>query len=227
MPLIEPGRSAPGFTLKDHQGKTHTLKQYAGRIVVVFFYPRSDSPSCITQACQFRDHFRDFTKIKATVLAVSPDGVEAAAQLAAEHTLPFPLLSDPPGPTGMPQTCRDYGVWDEKVLYGRKHMGVVRTTYLINREGKVARRWDHVKVSGHVPMVLEAAKRLHAGERLLDIAGKPVRLPKPRVAKKTRIGDSDPPYSPIRGPGNKSTRGPGARTVRKPVKQTKARGRVG
>src|SRR5947208_3646826 len=98
MPLIEPRRKAPAFTLKDQHGKTHSLKDYLGRIVVLYFYPKDQTSGCTNEACQFRDHFPDFTKIKAVVLGISPDSADSHLRFASEHQLLFTLLTDPLGP---------------------------------------------------------------------------------------------------------------------------------
>jgi len=140
----------------------------------------------------------------------------------SEHQLPFTLLSDPPAPNGVPPACDAFGVWGWKLLYGKRYKGVARTTYIIDREGRIARRWDNVKVPGHVAEVLEAVKLLHSGERLYDIEDRPVPIPRLKQRKKTRSHDTDPQYTPIRGGGNRSTRGPGARKTRSPVPKARS-----
>jgi peroxiredoxin Q/BCP len=212
MALIDPRRKAPIFTLKDQYNKSHNLKDYLGRIVVLYFYPKDATTGCTNEACQFRELFPDFTKIKGVILGVSPDGAESHLRFASEHQLPFTLLSDSLV-RGVPSVCDAYGVWQEKSMYGRRYMGVVRTTYLIDADGRVARRWDRVSVGGHAPEVLKAVKLLHSGESLLDMDGKPVRLPRIKHRKTTRTHDTDPTYTPLRGPGNKSSRGPSVRRV--------------
>ncbi|TVQ63318.1 MAG: thioredoxin-dependent thiol peroxidase [Phycisphaerales bacterium] len=155
MPLIEPSKKAPAFTLKDQEGKTHKLSDAAGKHVVLYFYPKDDTSGCTKQACQFRDDLPKFKKAKAVVLGVSPDDEISHARFAAKHNLNFTLLADPGS-----KVCEKYGVWQEKSMYGRTYMGVVRTTYLIGPDGKVVRRWDKVKVPGHAEDVLgELASR--------------------------------------------------------------------
>src|SRR5947208_2506688 len=134
MALIDPRRKAPAFTLKDQHGKTHALKDYLGRIVVLYFYPKDETSGCTNEACQFRELFPDFTKIKGVILGVSPDSSESHLRFASVHQLPFTLLSDPPV-KGVPPVCNTYGAWQSKTMYGRRFMGVVRTTYLIDQEG--------------------------------------------------------------------------------------------
>ena len=155
MTLVEVGRKAPAFTLADQDGKKHALKDCLGKPVVLYFYPKDDTSGCTKEACQFRDQQPDFKKAKATVFGLSPDSVESHRKFADKHELNFTLLSDPKDADGDPKICIKYGVWQEKSMYGRKYMGIVRTTYLIDAKGKVARRWDKVKVPGHELVVLE------------------------------------------------------------------------
>ena len=151
MPLIDPGKKAPAFTLKDQQGKTHRLADYAGRPVVLFFYPKDDTPGCTTEACAFRDNLPKFTTSKAAVLGVSILDEASKARFATKHDLTFPLLADADH-----VIAEKYGVWQKKSLYGRSFMGLARTTYLIGCDGKVVKRWDNVKVDGHTETVLAA-----------------------------------------------------------------------
>ncbi|MGE0461772.1 MAG: thioredoxin-dependent thiol peroxidase [Vicinamibacterales bacterium] len=155
MSLIEPGKKAPAFTLKDQSGKTHTLADYAGRPVVLYFYPKDDTPGCTTEACAFQDNLPKFGKSKAVVLGVSVLDEKSKTKFAAKHSLTFPLLADPDH-----AVIEKYGAWQEKSMYGRKYMGVARVTYLIGPDGKVARRWDAVKVQGHAEDVLRAVTEL-------------------------------------------------------------------
>lgn len=159
--LIEPGKKAPAFTLPDQNGDKHALKDFTAGPVVLFFYPKDDTSGCTKEACQFRDQLPDFRKVKATVLGISPDGVESHRKFVEKHGLNFTLLADDARDADdNPKVCRKYGVWQEKSMYGRKYMGVVRTTYLIGVDGKVAQRWDKVKVPGHADAVLEAVRGL-------------------------------------------------------------------
>jgi len=153
--LIEPGRRAPAFTLNDQQGTTHRLSRYAGRPVVLYFYPKDDTPGCTTEACDFRDSLPAFSKQPAVVLGVSILNEASKAKFAAKHGINFPLLADEDH-----AVAERYGVWQKKTRYGRSYMGIVRTTYLIDAGGKVARRWDGVKVDGHVDDVLAALDEL-------------------------------------------------------------------
>jgi thioredoxin-dependent peroxiredoxin len=155
MPLIEPGRKAPAFSLKDQSATTHTLKQYAGQPLVLYFYPKDDTPGCTAEACSFRDNLPAFGKLKATVLGVSVLNEASKAKFATKYSLTFPLLADEGH-----EVADKYGAWQEKRMYGKAYMGVARTTYLIAPDGTVARRWDQVKVDGHAEDVLKAVEEL-------------------------------------------------------------------
>lgn len=157
MPLIDPGQKAPAFSLPDQSGRVHALADYRGRQLILYFYPKDDTSGCTAQACAFRDLRPAFEKVGVPVLGVSPDDAKSHAKFAGKYDLPFPLLADvPEGDTKLPAVCDSYGVWQEKSMYGRKYMGVQRTTYLIGPDGNVERRWDKVKVPGHVEEVLNA-----------------------------------------------------------------------
>lgn len=160
MPLIDPGKRATAFTLADQHGGMHALKDYAGRAVVLYFYPKDDTDGCTKEACAFRDLLPKFESSDAVVLGVSPDSAESHAKFAAKHGLNFTLLADPPGKDGVPKVCGKYGVWGEKSMYGRRFMGVIRTTYLIGPSGRVVRRWDRVSVPKHAAEVLAALRAM-------------------------------------------------------------------
>jgi len=151
MSLIDPGKKAPAFALKDQHGKTHTLSDYAGRPLVIYFYPKDDTPGCTKESCEFQAALPGLKRSKAAVLGVSILDEASKAKFAAKHGLTFPLLADADH-----EMAEKYGVWQEKSLYGRKFMGIVRTTYLIGPDGKVQQRWDNVKVDGHVDEVTAA-----------------------------------------------------------------------
>ena len=155
MPAVEPGRKAPAFSLQDQDGETHSLKGYAGRPLVLYFYPKDDTPGCTREACDFRDALPDFKKGMAAVLGVSILDTASKAKFARKHRLNFPLLADPDH-----EVAEKYGVWKKKSLYGKSFMGLARTTFLIGADGVVARRWDNVKVDGHADAVLEAVEAL-------------------------------------------------------------------
>ena len=156
MALIEPGTKAPVFTLKDQHGVAHKLSQYAGRPVILYFYPKDDTPGCTTESCDFQSRLPKLGKAgDAVVLGMSILDEKSKAKFANKHGLTFPLLAD-----AEHEVAEKYGVWQEKMRYGRKYMGIVRTTYLIDAAGKVARRWDKVSVEGHADDVLAAVKKL-------------------------------------------------------------------
>jgi len=150
MPLIEPGKKAPAFALKDQHGTTHRLSDYAGRPVILFFYPKDDTPGCTKESCAFQEALPRLKSSKAVVLGVSILDEKSKAKFAEKYNLTFPLLADVDH-----EVAEKYGVWQEKSLYGRKFMGIARTTYLIGADGKVQQRWDNVKVDGHADAVLE------------------------------------------------------------------------
>jgi peroxiredoxin Q/BCP len=155
MSVIEPGKKAPVFSLKDQNGKVERLADYAGRPIVLYFYPKDDTPGCTKEACAFQDGLPRFRTSKAAVLGVSILDEASKKRFADKHNLSFPLLADEDH-----AVAEKYGVWQKKSLYGRSFMGIVRTTYLIDRDGKVAKRWDNVKVDGHADAVLAAVQAL-------------------------------------------------------------------
>ena len=155
MALIEEGKKAPAFALKDQDGTTHTLADYAGRPVVLYFYPKDDTPGCTKETCDFQAKLPKFKPSKAAVFGMSILDEKSKAKFAGKFGITFPLLADADH-----AVAEKYGVWQEKSLYGRKFMGIARTTFLIAPDGKVARRWDNVKVDGHADEVLEAVKEL-------------------------------------------------------------------
>ncbi len=146
---------APDFTLPRDGGGEVTLSEQRGRAVVLFFYPRDDTPGCTKESIGFSEQLQAFADAGANVFGISRDTVAKHDKFVAKHGLTTPLLSDD-GQT----VCEDYGVWVEKNMYGRKSMGIERSTFLIDAEGKIARVWRKVKVSGHVDEVLEAARAL-------------------------------------------------------------------
>lgn len=149
MPEI--GEKAPAFSLPSDGGETINLDQFRGRPVVLYFYPKDDTPGCTTQACEFRDRWKDVTDRGAIVLGVSPDPVDSHDKFKEKFDLPFPLLADTKH-----ETAEDYGVWGEKSMYGRRYMGINRTTFIIDGDGRIARIFHKVKPKGHAGEVLEA-----------------------------------------------------------------------
>ena len=148
--MIERGSPAPDFTLPSDDGEEVTLSSLRGRKVVVYFYPKDDTPGCTVQACDFRDSLPRFEGVDAVVLGVSPDTVESHAKFRAKYGLTFPLLAD----VGH-GVAEAYGVWKEKKLYGRSTMGIERSTFLIDEAGNVSEVWRKVKPAGHTEMLAE------------------------------------------------------------------------
>ncbi len=153
---VEVGDKAPDFSLPADKGGTVSLKALKGNTVVLYFYPKDDTPGCTTQACEFRDALPDFKKIKAVVLGISPDEPKMHRKFVDKFELNFTLLADPQDPVDnrIPPVCYKYGVWQEKSMYGRKFMGVARTTYIIGPAGKILRRFDRVKPENHAREIL-------------------------------------------------------------------------
>lgn len=148
MPLIEPGKKAPAFALKDQHGNIHRLKDYAGRSLIVYFYPKDNTPGCTQESCDFQASAPTLARRKTAVVGVSILDEKSKAKFADKHGLTFPLLADADH-----VMAERYGVWQQKMRYGRSYMGIVRTTYLIGPDGKVIQRWDRVKVDGHADAV--------------------------------------------------------------------------
>ena len=150
---VNVGDKAPDFTMPtDGNG---TLSQLRGKPVVLYFYPKDDTSGCTAEACGFRDSFPDYSKTGATVIGVSRDGVASHDKFKKKHALPFILASDADG-----KVTEGYGVWVEKSMYGRKYMGIDRSTFVIDKEGVVRGAWHKVKVGGHVAEVLKAVQSL-------------------------------------------------------------------
>lgn len=155
MSLIDPGKKAPAFRLNDQAGAPHALSDYAGRPVVLYFYPKDDTPGCTAESCAFQSNLPKFKAGKAAVLGLSILDEKSKAKFAEKYGLTFPLLADADH-----EVAEKYGVWQQKSRYGRNYMGIVRTTYLIGPDGRVVRRWDNVKVDGHAEEVLDATKAI-------------------------------------------------------------------
>jgi thioredoxin-dependent peroxiredoxin len=141
---LEAGDRAPAFTLKDQDGKTHRLSDYKGQTVVLYFYPRDDTPGCTTQACSFRDYHREILEQGAVVLGVSTDSADSHQKFRAKHDLTFPLLVDEDA-----KVSTKYGAWGEKTLYGKKMVGMTRATFIIGPDGKLTKVWKRAKAADH------------------------------------------------------------------------------
>lgn len=152
---VEEGKAAPAFTLLDQSGNKVKLADLKGKRVVVYFYPRADTPGCTTQACSLRDSMADLKKLKAVVLGVSPDEPEAQKKFDEKHGLGFPLLSDPDH-----KVAEKYGAWGERSMYGRKFMGIIRSAFVIDEKGKVAAAFPKISPKDTVPKVKAALEEL-------------------------------------------------------------------
>jgi peroxiredoxin Q/BCP len=155
MVNLEVGSQAPDFTSKTDGNGNISLQSMRGQKVILYFYPKDDTPGCTTEACGFRDALPDFSGIGAEIIGVSKDSVARHDKFKAKHDLPFPLVSDEDG-----AVCEAYGVWQEKKNYGKTYMGIVRSTFLIDDIGKIAAVWRNLRVKGHVEKVLEEAQKL-------------------------------------------------------------------
>ncbi|MBI1783756.1 thioredoxin-dependent thiol peroxidase [Candidatus Sumerlaeota bacterium] len=155
----EEGKKAPEFALEASTGEKISLKDFKQKsAVVLYFYPKDDTPGCTKEACDFRDQNTKIKKLGAVILGVSPDDLKKHAKFSGKFDLNFPLLSDIEK-----KVCQDYGVWVEKSMYGRKYMGVERSTFLIGKDGKIAKAWRKVSVTGHAEEVIAALKELNHG----------------------------------------------------------------
>ena len=149
MPRV--GEPAPDFELEADSGETVRLSDFRGRRVVLYFYPRADTPGCTKEACGFRDDFRSYAEKDVVILGVSPDTVRGQSKFKSKYGLPFPLLADP-----QRRVAEAYGVWGKKKVMGKEVMGIRRTTFLIGEDGKIARIFEGVKAEGHSGEVLAA-----------------------------------------------------------------------
>jgi len=154
MPILS-GISAPEFTLPDEANKIHRLSDFRGQTVVLYFYPKDDTPGCTTEACNFRDDYGDFINANIVILGVSPDNTKSHAKFKQKFELPFPLLADEGH-----KICDLYQVWGPKKFMGREYEGVLRTTFVIGPDGRIAKVFENVKPAGHSAEVLAAVRGL-------------------------------------------------------------------
>lgn len=155
MALKKIGTEAPEFTLPDEKGKEHTLSSYRGKWILLYFYPKDDTPGCTKEACAIRDEFPKFGKLKAKVLGVSADSIEKHFKFKEKYQLPFTLLSDPDK-----KVIKSYGVWQKKKFMGKESMGIVRSSFLIDPQGKIAKVYAKVTPAAHAEEVLADIKEL-------------------------------------------------------------------
>ena len=153
--MLEPGDQAPDFTLPDQDGRDVSLSDFAGQTVVLYFYPKNETPGCTTQACDVRDRWDDFRQAGAAVVGVSPDTVESHQRFTAHHDLPHTLLADPEH-----RVMEAYEAWGEKNMYGKVTVGPIRSTVLIGPDGRIVKRWKRVQAAKHAEQVLKAISRM-------------------------------------------------------------------
>src|ERR1700688_2597589 len=146
---IQEGQKAPAFTMADDEGKSVSLSDFKGKTVILYFYPKDDTPGCTAEACSFRDHESDISKAHAVVLGVSTDSIESHDKFRGKYDLNFPLLSDSTG-----DIVKMYGVWKEKNMYGKRYWGVARTTFWIGPDGRIKKIWKKVDTKKHAEDVL-------------------------------------------------------------------------
>jgi peroxiredoxin Q/BCP len=151
--VLDIGDKAPAFTAESDTGETFSLASMKGKIFVLYFYPKDDTSGCTTEACTFTENIKAFDKLGVSVLGVSKDSLASHKKFREKYDLKFPLLSDADG-----KICEAYGTWIEKSMYGRKYMGIDRSTFIIGADGKIKNIWRKVKVPGHIDAVLEAVK---------------------------------------------------------------------
>lgn len=173
---VTEGDTAPEFSLPSHQGGNVALKNFKGKkTVVLYFYPKDNTPGCTQEACEFRNAYGQFSENKAVLLGVSMDPIKSHQKFSEKHDLPFPLLSDETG-----AVSKKYGVYKQKLLYGRSFFGIERSTFVINRQGKIVRVFRRVKVKNHTQEVFEALKK---GQKSTT-----QQSPSPKKARKTKGG---------------------------------------
>jgi len=153
--MLKENDIAPQFTVPDQNGNNVSLSDFKGKWIILYFYPKDMTPGCTTESCNFRDEYSVFQQKDIVVLGVSKDSVARHKKFEGKHDLPFPLLSDENG-----TICEDFGVWQEKSLYGKKYMGIVRSTFIINPEGVIAKVYPKVKVKEHVTEILADLENL-------------------------------------------------------------------
>jgi peroxiredoxin Q/BCP len=151
MAMLEPGDTAPSFSLLDQRGEIVALDDFRGRKVLVYFYPKADTPGCTTQSCDLRDHRQDFAELGVDVVGISPDQPEANLAFDQKYGLGFPLLSDPDH-----AVAEAWGTWGERTNYGKTYMGIIRSSFLVDEDGRIERAWYKVKPADTVPKARDA-----------------------------------------------------------------------
>ncbi|MDD3966857.1 MAG: thioredoxin-dependent thiol peroxidase [Candidatus Neomarinimicrobiota bacterium] len=151
MKTLQINDPAPDFRLKGPEGQEHRLEDFRGKFLVLYFYPKDDTPGCTKEACSFRDDYRDYTENGIAIVGISADSPESHRRFAKKHDLPFILLSDPEK-----ETLEAYGAWGEKSMYGKRYMGVIRKTFLIDKNGRILKIYPKVRVEGHSEDILKS-----------------------------------------------------------------------
>ncbi len=153
--MLETGKKAPDFSLVDQDNETHTLKQYAGKTILLYFYPKDDTPGCTKEACMIADVYGDFQKLNVVVLGVSKDSPKSHKKFAEKYQLPFTLLSDETG-----SVIQSYEVWKEKSMFGKSFLGIVRASYLIGKNGMILKTYPDVDPATHALEILKDIREL-------------------------------------------------------------------
>jgi peroxiredoxin Q/BCP len=151
MSSVAVGDKVPDFAFQMTDGKTHHFADFAGKSIVLYFYPKDDTPGCTLEAQGFRDHMQEFSAKNAVIIGISKDNEKSHKKFREKYCLPFELIMDTEG-----MLAEAFGVWKEKSMYGKKYMGIERSTFLIDTEGRLAKEWRKVSVTGHVQAVLES-----------------------------------------------------------------------
>jgi thioredoxin-dependent peroxiredoxin len=151
--MLKQGDRAPSFALPDQDGKIHSLSEYRGKKVLLYFYPKDDTPGCTTEACSFRDGHEELKKMGLAILGISKDSIKSHKKFALKYSLPFPLLSDESG-----EVVRSYGSWGKKKFMGREYEGILRNSFLIDEQGRILKVYESVKPGEHVQEVVSDAK---------------------------------------------------------------------
>jgi len=234
MALIEIGQPAPAWNSKDSGGKQVALADFARSPLVLYFYPKDDTSACTKEACEFNDAMSIFATLGgARVVGVSPDSPSSHAKFASKYSLNVMLVADEPV-GNVPPICKEFGVWGEKSMYGKTYMGVIRTTYLIDAKGIVARRWDKVKVDGHVeevkaalaelvgasvPVAKSSATKAKASKPSVKVVSGKVASSKKPASKSARNSTTKPSKKAALKPAPKLTTKPTSKPAPKPIKK--------
>ena len=152
---VKDGFKVPDFNLVDQKGNILTLDSLSGKPAVLYFYPKDETPGCTVEACEFRDIYEEFNKLDCEVYGISPDDINSHNKFINKHSLPFTLLCD-----SEKKMIKDYGVWGEKNMYGKKSMGIIRSTFLIDKDGKLIKKWSNVRAKGHAEKVMNELHKI-------------------------------------------------------------------